>query len=92
LVTKKFQLAIEENEYLRTQLHSSEEIRKNQAELIRLMQNEQAILRQEGLMNPPLLKEKKLQRRESGGKGFQEVKVKGGNSRQEAAKDERFLS
>lgn len=42
-------MAIEENEYLRTQLHSSEEIRRNQAELIKLMQSEQQLRMQEGL-------------------------------------------
>ncbi|TNV73183.1 hypothetical protein FGO68_gene4345 [Halteria grandinella] len=50
LITKKYHLAIEENEYLRTQLQGSEEIRKNQGELIRLMQSEQQMRMQEGLM------------------------------------------
>lgn len=40
VMLKKFDVVVSENEYLRTQLRSSEEIRKNQTELIKLLQAE----------------------------------------------------
>lgn len=40
VMVKKFDVVVQENEYLRTQLRSSEEIRRNQTELIKLLQAE----------------------------------------------------